>query len=126
MYVNQLNHLYGFFVHNSPTTILRPPKKKFDFLDYPNLSFEGHDYKTFKNLSLAFLAANKGGSVPCVLNAANEIVVQAFLEERISFLKMSDIIENCMEKINFVKKPDLKSLFDIDQETRFLANSLIK
>ena len=74
--------------------------KKFDFLDYPNLSFEEPDYKTFKNLSLAFLAANKGGSVPCVLNAANEIVVQAFLEERVSFLKMSDIIENCMEKIS--------------------------
>ena len=100
--------------------------KKFDFLDYPSLSFEGPDYKTFKNLSLAFLAANKGGSVPCVLNAANEIVVQAFLEERISFLKMSDIIENCMEKINFVKNPDLKSLIDIDQETRFLAKTLIK
>jgi len=100
--------------------------KRFNFLDYPNLSFEEPDYKTFKNLSLAFLAANKGGSAPCVLNAANEIVVQAFLEERISFLKMSDIIENCMEKINFVKKPDLKSLIDIDQETRFLAKSLIR
>ncbi len=100
--------------------------KRFDFLEYPTLSFEEPDYKTFKNLSLAFVAANKGGSVPCVLNAANEVVVQAFLEERISFLKMSDIIEICMEKINFVKNPDLKSLIDIDQETRFLAKSLIK
>ena len=100
--------------------------KRFDFLEHPNFSFEKPDYKTFKNLSLAFLAAKKGGSAPCVLNAANEIVVQAFLEERISFLKMSDIIENCMEKINFVKEPDLKSLIDIDHETRFLAKSLIK
>ena len=87
---------------------------------------KGPTTKHLKTCLWLLLRLTKDGSVPCVLNAANEIVVQAFLEERISFLKMSDIIENCMEKINFVKNPDLKSLIDIDQETRFLANSLIK
>ena len=74
--------------------------KRFSFFDYSNLSFEKVDLETFKNLSLAYDAIKKGGNVPCVLNAANEIAVYAFLKNEIGFLNMSDLIGNCMEKIN--------------------------
>ena len=67
----------------------------------------------------------KGGNIPCVLNAANEIVVDAFLKEKIGFLSMSDIIENCIEKITFVKNPKLEDYIESDRETRILANELL-
>ena len=98
--------------------------KRFSFLDYPELTFEKPDFDTFKNLGLAYSAMEKGGNTPCVLNAANEIVVDAFLEDKIGFLSMSDIIGNCMEKITFVKNPKLKDYINTDQETRILAKEL--
>ena len=98
---------------------------RFNFLDYPKLTFEKVDLKTFKNLDLSFKAAEKGGNLPCVLNAANEIVVDAFLNDKISFLSMSEIIENCMENITFVKNPNLEDYINTNQETRILATELL-
>ena len=99
--------------------------KRFSFFDYPNFSFEKPDEKVFRNLFLAKKAIYKGGNMPCVLNAANEIAVDAFLKEKIGFLNMSDLIENCMEKITFVKNPTLNDYVHCDSETRRLAKKLI-
>ena len=99
--------------------------KRFSFLEYPELTFEKADFDTFKNLSLAYSAMQKGGNIACILNAANEVVVDAFLKDKISFLSMSDIIENCMEKITFVKNPELEDYINTDRETRILANELL-
>ncbi len=98
---------------------------RFSFLDYPELTFEKANFDTFKNLSLAYSAMEKGGNIPCILNAANEVVVDAFLKDKIGFLSMSDVIENCMEKITFVKNPKLEDYINTDQETRILANELL-
>ena len=99
--------------------------KRFNFLDYPELTFEKADFDTFKNLSLAYSAMEKGGNMPCILNAANEIMVDAFLKDKIGFLSMSDVIGNCMEKITFVKNPKLEDYINTDRETRILANELL-
>tara|TARA_B100000674_G_scaffold132779_1_gene102581 strand:- start:1003 stop:2154 length:1152 start_codon:yes stop_codon:yes gene_type:complete len=99
--------------------------KRFSFFDYPKFSFEKPDEKVFRNLSLAKKAISKGGNMPCVLNAANEIAVDAFLKEKIGFLNMSDLIENCMEKITFVKNPTLEDYLLCDSDTRKLAKKLI-
>jgi len=99
--------------------------KRFDFLDYPNLTFEKPDLETFKNLQLAYSAMEKGGNMPCVLNAANEIVVAAFLQDKIGFLNMSDLIADCMEKITFVSNPTLSDYVSTNTATRILANELL-
>ena len=75
---------------------------KFSFLDYPQLTFEQADIQSFKNLTLAFEAMKKGGNMPCILNAANEIAVDNFLKENIGFVEMSSIIEETMNKANFI------------------------
>jgi 1-deoxy-D-xylulose-5-phosphate reductoisomerase len=95
--------------------------ERFDFLKYPNLTFEAPDRDTFKNLHLAFEAMNKGGNMPCILNAANEIAVDAFLKKKIGFLEMSDLIESCMNTVSFVSKPLLVDYIKTDEETRRLA-----
>ena len=99
--------------------------KRFNFLDYPNLTFEKPDIETFKNLAHAYRAMEKGGNSSCVLNAANEVAVEAFLKDKIGFLNMSDLIGNCLEKITFVKKPTLEDYIETDRQTRLLANTLI-
>ncbi len=99
--------------------------KRFSFLDYPELTFEKPCFDTFKNLNLAYSAMEKGGNMPCILNAANEIMVDAFLKDKIGFLSMSDVIGNCMEKITFVKNPKLEDYINTDRETRILANELL-
>ena len=99
--------------------------KRFSFMDYPSLTFEKPDLKTFKNLQLSFDAMKKGGNMPCVLNAANEVAVDAFLRDKISFLKMSDLIANCMEKITFVKNPSLEDYINSDANTRSLAKKIL-
>ncbi|MBQ80975.1 MAG: 1-deoxy-D-xylulose-5-phosphate reductoisomerase [Crocinitomicaceae bacterium] len=99
--------------------------KRFSFFDYPTLTFEKADTKTFRNLNLAYRSLEKGGNMPCVLNAANEVVVEAFLNDKIGFLSMSDVIENCMEKITFVKNPSLEDYIKTDIETRILARELL-
>ena len=98
---------------------------RFSFMDYPELTFEKPDLKTFRNLKLAYDAMEKGGNIPCVLNAANEIAVAAFLEDRIGFLNMSDLIANCMEKITFVPNPTLEDYISTNEETIVLANKLL-
>jgi len=99
--------------------------KRFNFFDYPRLTFEKADPKTFRNLTLAYKAMNKGGNSPCVLNAANEIAVTAFLNDKIGFLNMPDLIDNCIEKITFVKTPSLEDYIETDQQTRILAKKLL-
>ena len=98
---------------------------RFDFLDYPSLTFEKPDTKTFRNLALAFEALSRGGNMPCILNAANEIVVAEFLKDKIGFLEMSDIVEKCMSKVDFISKPQLEDYIFTDQETRIKATELI-
>ena len=99
--------------------------ERFSFMDYPNLTFETPDLETFRNLQLAYNAMEKGGNMPCVLNAANEIAVAAFLQDKISFLNMSDLIANCMEKITFAKNPSYEDFVETDKQTRILAKKLL-
>ena len=98
---------------------------RFSFIDYPSLSFEQADITTFRNLALAFEALQSGGNMPCVINAANEIVVAEFLNNQLGFLQMSDVIEKCMTKIAFVKEPSLEDYLQTDQETRIYAQELV-
>ncbi|TSD66572.1 1-deoxy-D-xylulose-5-phosphate reductoisomerase [Inquilinus sp. KBS0705] len=99
--------------------------KRFDFTAYPNLTFEKADIDTFRNLKLAFEALNKGGNMPCIINAANEIAVAAFLKNETGFLAMSDIIEACMQKIDYIDNPSLTDYLNTDKETRIFAQNLI-
>lgn len=99
---------------------------RLDFRKYPSLSFEEPDVKTFRNLALATDALNKGGNCPCVMNAANEIAVWAFLRNRIGFLDITAVVEKAMEKVAFIAKPTLEEYFESDGEARNFAASLIK
>lgn len=98
---------------------------RFNFLDYPQLTFEQPDMETFRNLALAFKALEEGGNQPCILNAANEIAVDAFLKDKVGFLEMSDIIEQSMAKVSFIKKPNYDDYVTTDAETRRLALEMI-
>ena len=98
---------------------------RFDFKDYPSLTFESPDTKTFRNLELAYSASRSGGNRPCVLNAANEIAVEEFLKDKIGFLQMSDVVEECMQKINYVQSPVLEDFIETDKETRIKAKELV-
>ena len=100
--------------------------KRLEFKNYPSLTFEPADIKTFRNLALAKEAMFKGGNAPCVLNAANEIVVDAFIKNKISFLEMSDVIETTLEKITFIEKPSLHDYIQSNQEARKFSSTLIK
>ena len=107
-----------------------PQRLKNDFpryhFDKPNtLTFDEPDTKTFRNLYLAIEAMRQGGNVPCVMNAANEIAVYAFLKNRIGFLDMTELIERTMEKIPFIAQPSLDDYFESDGEARSFAASLI-
>ncbi|HTI57384.1 1-deoxy-D-xylulose-5-phosphate reductoisomerase [Mucilaginibacter sp.] len=99
--------------------------KRFDFMQYPSLTFEKPDIKTFRNLGLAFEAIKQGGNMPCIVNAANEIAVAGFLKGAIGFLAMSDIIEACMKRIDFKTDPSLSDYLNTDKETRIFAQNLI-
>lgn len=99
--------------------------KRFSFMDYPNLTFEKPDLKTFRSLQLAYNAMEKGGNMPCILNAANEMAVAAFLQDKIGFLNMPDLITNCMEKITFAKNPSYEDFLETDKQTRILAKKLL-
>jgi 1-deoxy-D-xylulose-5-phosphate reductoisomerase len=98
---------------------------RFNFSLSHNLTFEKPDLDTFRNLGLAFDALAKGGNMPCILNAANEIAVEQFLNDKISFLEISDLIEQCMAKISFIAAPSLDDYIQTDTETRRLAQNLI-
>ena len=97
-----------------------------DFRKYNNLTFDEPDVRTFRNLGLAMEALQAGGNLPCIMNAANEIAVYAFLRNRIGFLEMTDIIENTMQKVSFIQKPTLQQYFESDGESRSYAADMIK
>jgi len=99
---------------------------RYDFKKVSNLSFEEPDIKTFKNLGLAIEALNKGGNLPAIMNAANEIAVFAFLRNKINFLDMTDAIEKTMQNVAFIEKPTLEEYFESDGEARNFAADLIK
>ncbi len=98
---------------------------RFNFMDYPNLTFEKPDLETFKNLKLAYTALEKGGNLACILNAANEVAVDAFLKDKIKFLDIADINEKCMDSISFIKNPTYEDYVNTDAETRSFAENLI-
>lgn len=98
---------------------------RFNFLDYPQLTFEQADTQTFRNLQLAFDAMEKGGNMPCILNAANEVAVAAFLKDEIGFLAMSDLVEHCMNTVPFIANPKLEELIASDERTRILAQEYL-
>ena len=96
---------------------------RFNFLDYPSLTFEQPDVKTFRNLALSFEAMKQGGNMPCLLNAANEIAVSRFLKNEVGFLEMSDLVEHCMNKTSFIQKPTYEDYVLTDTETRKIAKA---
>jgi 1-deoxy-D-xylulose-5-phosphate reductoisomerase len=100
--------------------------ERFDFARYPSLTFEKPDTETFRNLALAFEALGRGGNMPCVLNAANEIAVEHFLEEKIGFLEMPDLVERCLAKMDYIAKPDLEDYVNTDRETRQRAREMVR
>jgi 1-deoxy-D-xylulose-5-phosphate reductoisomerase len=99
---------------------------RLDFKKITSLNFEEPDVKTFRNLALATEALFKGGNMPCILNAANEIAVWAFLRNLIGFLDITAVVEKAMEKVHFIQKPTLEQYFESDGEARNFAASLIK
>jgi len=98
---------------------------RFDFAKYPALTFEKPDTETFRNLALAFEALAQGGNMPCVLNAANEVAVQEFLQDRIGFLQMSEVVERCLTKMDYIASPAYEDYVNTDKETRIKAKELI-
>lgn len=99
--------------------------KRLRFSDFPKLHFEEPDLNVFHCLKLAFEAIADGGNRPCVLNAANEIAVQAFLEEKISFLAIPKLIEDSMKRATFITNPDVESLINTDRETRIYSAEIL-
>ncbi|MGF7215962.1 1-deoxy-D-xylulose-5-phosphate reductoisomerase [Spirosoma lacussanchae] len=105
---------------------LRSDFPRFNFLDYPALTFEQPDLKTFRNLQLAFDALDRAGNAPCIINAANEVAVDAFLHDRLGFLDISDVIESCLVTVPFVQNPTYDDYVTTDKETRRIADERIK
>ena len=104
-------------------------KSSFDRLDFfknSTLTFEEPDTKRFRNLALAYEALRKGGNMACIVNAANEIVNRAFLEERIGFLEMSEVIEKTMQRATFVENCSLEDYLQTNIEARRIASEYIK
>jgi 1-deoxy-D-xylulose-5-phosphate reductoisomerase len=98
---------------------------RFNFFDYPTLSFEQPDRETFSNLTLAFSALQKGGNIACALNAANEISVDAFLKGKIKFLDIAEINGSSIEKVTFVARPNYEDYVATDEQTRIIAKELV-
>lgn len=105
-------------------TRMRSMAPRLDFNQYSTLTFEEPDMERFRNLAFAFEAARQGGNMPCILNAANEVVVAAFLQDRIGFLQMSDVIERTMRKASFIVNPAYEDYVATDTEARRLAAEL--
>ncbi|WP_343566396.1 1-deoxy-D-xylulose-5-phosphate reductoisomerase [Sphingobacterium sp.] len=100
--------------------------ERFNFMDYPTLSFEKADMETFRNLALAYESLRAGGNRSCVLNAANEVVVDAFLKDQVGFLEMSDIIEQTLGKVEFITTPTLDDYLETDRVARLITKEIIK
>lgn len=105
-------------------TRMRSMAPRLDFNQYSTLTFEEPDMERFRNLAFAFEAARQGGNMSCILNAANEVVVAAFLQDRIGFLQMSDVIERTMRKASFIVNPSYEDYVATDAEARRLAAEL--
>jgi 1-deoxy-D-xylulose-5-phosphate reductoisomerase len=105
---------------------LKSDFERFDFTKYPQLTFEQPDLKTFRNLQLAFDALAKGGNAPCILNAANEIAVAAFLNQEVGFLEMSDLIGESLVQTEFILNPTLEDYVETDRRAREITEKLIK
>lgn len=99
--------------------------ERLDFAKYNTLTFEKPDTERFRNLALAYEALHQGGNMPCIVNAANEVVVAAFLEDKISFLGMSEVIEKTMGKVSFIQRPRYEDYVATDAETRRIAAELV-
>ncbi len=102
---------------------LKSDGERFSFKDYPSLNFDLPDKKLFRNLDLAYMALEKAGNMPCILNAANEVVVTAFLEEKLRFTEMPDIIEKTMQKAEFISNPGLEDYTNSDTNARKIAET---
>ena len=105
-------------------TRMRSMAPRLDFNQYSTLTFEEPDMERFRNLAFAFEAARQGGNMPCILNGANEVGVAAFLQDRIGFLQMSDVIEQTMRKASFIVNPSYEDYVATDTEARRLAAEL--
>lgn len=103
---------------------LKSSYPRFDFANYPALTFDAPDTETFQNLGLAYEALRKGGNMPCILNAANEIAVDKFLNDQISFLEMPEMIAECMAKVPYIAIPSLEDYIETDAVTRRMALTL--
>ena len=112
---------YAFFYPERVNTNF----KRMSFKEVNMLTFEEPDKDTFRNLALAYEAMNNGGNMACILNAANEIAVDAFLKDKIKFLQIAELNEKCMQKVNFIHKPSLQDYIETDAETRKVAESLV-
>jgi 1-deoxy-D-xylulose-5-phosphate reductoisomerase len=102
------------------------PYPRFDFSVQPQLTFSQPDQKTFRNLELAYSALSKSGNMPCIMNAANEVAVNSFLNGKIKFLQITELIEHCMDKIGYIESPDIEDLILTNRETKLLAQHLVK
>jgi 1-deoxy-D-xylulose-5-phosphate reductoisomerase len=98
---------------------------RFSFTEYPQLTFEQPDRKIFRNLALSYEALVKGGNWPCILNAANEVAVTAFLEKKIGFLGIPDVIQDTLQKSTFIESPVLEDFYESDRQARRVAKELI-
>lgn len=99
---------------------------RFNFMSFPQLTFEAADESTFRCLALARIAMEKGGNLPCIMNAANEVAVAAFLRDEVGFLQMAEIIEDTMQRVSFIKSPTLDDYRSGDAEARSIAAELIR
>jgi len=108
------------FPHRIPTSFPR-----LDFTRSFSLTFHPPDKKLFRNLSLAFQALENGGNSPCILNAANEAAVKAFLENRIDFISIPAIVETCLSAVSFIREPDVQDLIETHQQTFTKAQEII-
>lgn len=99
---------------------------RFDFTAYPQLTFEQPDLQAFPCLRLAYEALHQGGNMPCVLNAANEVAVAAFLQDQIDFLDIPVLIESCMQRMDYIANPSPEDYFATDRQTREYAKEALK
>jgi 1-deoxy-D-xylulose-5-phosphate reductoisomerase len=113
---------YAFFYPNRVYSSF----KRFDFASYPSLTFEKPDFTSFPAIQLAFDAMKKGGNMPCILNAANEIAVHAFLKDQIGFTEIPAVVEKCMEQGHFIANPAISDYMESDKETRIMATACCK
>ncbi len=100
--------------------------KRVDLLELKSLNFEAPNVDIFRNLALAFEALEKGGNMPCILNAANEMAVEGFLEQNVNFLQIPEVVDNCMQSVSFINEPSLEDLIETDKMARLKAKEFIQ